>query len=71
MVGGTGIGSETLAFVVHDPATVELPPMLLALVPMPAEHELVSLQLVGSVHAVVELYAPVALSQLSVFPDAL
>ena len=50
-----GIGSETFAFVVHEPEVFGVLPKLDAFVPMFAAHAFASMQLVGSVHAVLEL----------------
>ena len=71
IAGATGIGSVTFAFAVHEPEVLGLPPKLVALVPMFPPHAFASTQLVGSVHAVLELYAPVELFQLSIVPFAL
>jgi hypothetical protein len=71
IAGIVGIGSETFAPAVHEPEVLGLLEMLLALVPMFAPHAFESVQLVGSLHAVAALYAPVALFQLSIVPDAL
>jgi hypothetical protein len=71
IAGGTGIGSDTFAFVVHVPEVCGLLEIVLALVPMSAPHAFGSLQLVESEHAVAALYAPVELSQLSIVPEAL
>lgn len=61
------------AFAVHEPDVVGVLPKLVALVPTPAAHEFVSLQLVGSVQRgqPALLYAPHELSQLSVVPRPL
>jgi hypothetical protein len=51
IAGAVGIGSEMFWFALHEPEVCGLPAKLLALVPMFAEHEFASLQLVGSEHA--------------------
>jgi hypothetical protein len=73
LVGTVGIVSVIPAFAVHEPDVFGVLPKLLALVPIPAAHELVSLQLVASVQRgqPALLYGPHELSQLSVVPRPL